>query len=81
MSANPFEWFYKIFGKHENQAIQNLYDTVGPKNPFVGLPQLTEAQLEPGDIIATTSTAHSRKRPGSPHGRDSAMSPSTWVTA
>jgi cell wall-associated NlpC family hydrolase len=53
--ANPFEWFYKIFGKEQNQAIENLYDNVGPKNPFVGLPHLTEAQLEPGDIIATTS--------------------------
>jgi hypothetical protein len=53
-SGNIYDEFEKIFGKEENQTVEQLFDAVGPKNPFLGLPQLSEAQLEPGDIIAST---------------------------
>ena len=73
-TRDPFEAFEKIFGKEESPAIESFCDAVGPANPFAGLPSLTEARLNPGDIIATTGPVRFRRRCESPLGLDSAMS-------
>jgi cell wall-associated NlpC family hydrolase len=52
----PTGSFQTIFKRSENQTIESLYNAVGPTNPFVGLPVLNDTQLDPGDIIVTSSS-------------------------